>query len=113
MTNNTYGSGIFLSSSDGNEIVNNVASNNSYGLYLKNSDYNSVQENNFSNNFWDCIRIYLGTGNIFSDNGDCIETIAYIVPTIPAFPIWYIIGFFILGTAILILKNMHKIRKSV
>jgi len=112
MTNNTYGSGIFLSDSDGNEIVGNTAINNSYGLYLKKSDYNSVRENNFSNNFGDCIKIYLGTGNTFSDNGDCTESVVYIIPTIPAFPVWYIIGFLLIGTAFLILKNKHEINKS-
>ena len=95
MANNTYGSGIFLSDSDGNEIVNNVAINNSYGLYLKKSSYNTVQGNNFPNNYWNCIRVYLGTGNIISDNGDCTEYIVYIVPMIPVFPIWFIIGFFV------------------
>jgi parallel beta-helix repeat protein len=110
MANNTYGSGIFLSDSEGNEIRNNIVDNNSYGLYLKKSNYNTVQENHFANNYYDCIRIYEGTGNIISDNGDCIEKITYIIPMISVFPIWAVFGFLVIGTAILILKNKRKIR---
>jgi len=70
------GHGIYLGSSDSNNIIDNIIQDNNVGIYLSNSDSNNIMSNNIKNNNANGIFLNsLSSGNTiylndFSDNMD-------------------------------------------